>query len=116
MNSYTLKNWLWVVIISLFVIIALLTGCSSAPKQTAGQYCHTSQEIRLKDNERVSSETLVKCNDDPVERVVIKRAGIAQNCGEYTYWMTLNGKPVERKAISCQKWNGTWEIIPTVAN
>lgn len=101
----------------LVIIVALImAGCSSAPKQTASQYCHTSQEMRVKDNERVSSETLVKCNDDPVERVVIKRAGIAQNCGEYTYWMTLNGKPVERRAVSCQKWNGTWEIVPTASN
>jgi len=113
MHPYRVKELMWAVIILLFIMIAALTGCSSAPTQmTARQYCHTSQEIRSKDGSRVSSETLVKCNDDPVERVVIKQAGIASNCKEYTYWVTLNNLPVQQRGMACEKFNGAWEILP----
>jgi hypothetical protein len=95
------------------VITLGVVGCSSAPRQTARPYCHTSQEIRTTDNTVVSSETVVKCNDDPVENIVMKRAGIASNCGESTNWITLpNGKSIETKQLVCQKFNGRWEVIP----
>jgi predicted small secreted protein len=29
MNSYTVKNYLWVVIVLMFIAIALLSGCST---------------------------------------------------------------------------------------
>jgi uncharacterized protein YceK len=91
----------------------VLTGCSSAPvKTTQRQYCHTSQEIKTRDRETVSSETTVKCNDDPIEQMVVRKMGIAANCGEYKYVMNLNGRPVERIGYACQKYNGTWEVVP----
>jgi hypothetical protein len=85
--------------------VIALTGCSSAPKQTASgarQFCYTSQEIRTKNKETVSSETLVKCNDDPIERIVIKKAGMAENCGWTSNWVTLpNGKMINDRYITC---------------
>lgn len=112
MHPYTVKNWLWAVIIAMFIVIALLSGCSSAPKQTARQYCYTSQEIRKNGNDTVSSDTLVKCNDDPIEQMTIKKMGIAQNCGEYKYFIPLNGRMQERRGYACQKFDGAWEVVP----
>ena len=113
MHPYRVKNYLWVLILAMLLLIAVLSGCSSAPKAvTQRQYCHTKQEIRKNGENVVSSEKLVQCNDDPVEQMTIKKMGIAQNCGEYKYFMTLNGRPQERRGYACQKFDGTWEIIP----
>ncbi len=116
MGPYTLKNSLWAVIILLFLIVAL-TGCSSAPKIQAQkpQYCHTSQEILLKNGQKVESATLVECTDDQVKRLTANRLGMASNCGEFTYWTKIGNHNVERKGISCQKLDGSWEIINTTS-
>ena len=99
------------------VPVALLVGCSSAPKAvTQRQYCHTSQEIRKNGDDVVSSDTLVKCNDDPIERMTVKKLGISQNCGEYKYLMPLGGVLQERRGYACQKFDGTWEIVPHPSN
>jgi hypothetical protein len=103
---------MWTVIGLVFLLIAV-TGCSTtAPTGSARQYCYTSQEIRTKNKEQVSSDTLVKCSDDHVDRITIKKAGVAKNCGDYTYYVTLNGRSVEQRGLACEKFNGTWEIIP----
>ena len=96
----------------LALVVVLLAGCSSAPKTPVSQFCHTSKTIEVQDGENVSSKTIVKCSDDLVDRLVIAKTGIAQNCGEFKYYMTLKGQPVERRAYSCKKWDGTWEIVP----
>ena len=91
----------------------VLTGCSSAlVKTTQRQYCYTSQEIKTRNKEEVSSETTVKCNDDPIEQMVVRKIGIATDCGEYKYVMNLNGQPVQRVGYACQEYNGTWEVVP----
>jgi hypothetical protein len=103
MDSYRVKNMLWLVIISLFIVVALLSGCSSTPQQVSEkQFCYTNKEIRVKNGSNVSSETLVKCSDDPIERIVIKRAGMAENCGWTSNWITLpSGRTVNDKYITC---------------
>lgn len=78
MHPYTVKNYLWAIIIVLFLIIAL-TGCSSAPTKTA-QFCNTSKTIEVKDGSAVSSKTTVKCSDDFIERHVPAKIGVDQNC------------------------------------
>lgn len=94
-------------------LAVVLTGCSSAPvKTTQRPYCYTSQEIKTKDRETVSSETTVSCNDDPIKQTNMARAGIAKNCGYYRQWERRNGKEIERQYISCQKPDGTWESFP----
>lgn len=100
----------------LLVLIAIaLTGCSSSPKVVAQkpQYCYTSQKIVTEDKEVVSSRTEVDCTDDQIKRLAVARIGMAPNCGEFTYWMNIGGSNVQRKGISCQKLDGSWEVVNT---
>jgi ABC-type Fe3+-hydroxamate transport system substrate-binding protein len=78
-QSYTVKNYLWLAIILMSLIIVLLSGCSSAPTKTA-QFCNTSKTIQVNDGSTVSSKTTVRCSDDFVERHVPARIGVDQNC------------------------------------
>ena len=95
----------------------VLVGCSSSPKIVAQkpQYCHTSQTIVTENNERVSSRTEVECTDDQIKRLTVNRLGMASNCGEFTYWTRIGNRNVERKGISCQKLDGSWEIVNTTS-
>ena len=97
----------------LLACIMALTGCGSAPKvvERTPQYCHTSQTIVKKNNDTVNSETTVECTDDQIKRIAANRLGMAPNCGEFTYWMQIGGRDVQRKGISCQKTDGNWEVI-----
>lgn len=117
MRPYTVKNYLWAVIVLLYCILFLiLGGCSSAPKVQAQkpQYCHTSQAILTQNGEKVESATLVKCTDDQIKRLTASRAGFSPYCGEFTYWMQIGGRDVQRKGISCQKPDGSWEVVNVV--
>ena len=100
---------------SIILCSLIMVGCSSQPKVVAQkpQYCHTSQDILVKNGERVTSTTLVRCDDDQLNRITERRLGLASNCGEFTYWMKIGGKDVQRKGISCQKPDGSWEVINT---
>lgn len=115
MHSYRVKEYMWVLIITMMLLIALLSGCSSAPKVVAQkpQYCYTNQTIELENNERVNSKTTLECSDDQVKRLFQARSGMAPNCGEFTYWMQMGGTHVQRKGVSCQKPDGSWEIVNT---
>ncbi len=117
MSQYRVKNYLWLLIIVAVIAITLLSGCSSSPKMQAQkpQYCHTSQEILVKNGQKVESATLVECTDDQIKRLTVNRLGMANNCGEFTYWTRIGNKNVERKGISCQKLDGSWEIINTTS-
>jgi uncharacterized protein YceK len=112
MNAYRAKNILWAVII-LAGALVVLSGCSSAPKKVAQkpQYCYTSQTIKTQNGERVNSETTLECTDDQIKKLFQVRSGMAPNCGEYTYWMQIGGRDVQRKGVSCQKPDGSWEIV-----
>lgn len=97
----------------IIVILAVaISGCSSSPKVTTAPYCYTNQDISVKDGERVSSTTRLQCSDNPVERIAIRNYGIAPECGEYKYNMTIQGRLVERRGYACQKLDGTFEIVP----
>ena len=99
----------------LLIVLTSLTlvGCSSAPKVVAEkpQYCYTSQTIKSQNNETVNSETTVECTDDRAKQLSTVRMGMASNCGTFSYWMNLGGKNVQRQGISCQKLDGSWEIV-----
>ena len=101
--------------ISLLLVVSVAvagTGCSSKPIKSAKQYCHTSQEIRVQDKNTVSSETLIKCNDDPIEQIGIKKMGVAKQCFEQPYRHQLpSGRIIEGRGYACQKYDGTWEVI-----
>lgn len=111
MHPYRVKNYLWLVIITLFVIISLLSGCSSAPKTQMSQFCHTSKTVKSTDG-TTSSTTELYCSDDPVERMMEKRAGLAYNCGEFVQPIRLGGRVVYERAISCQRLDGSWYVLP----
>lgn len=91
----------------------VVAGCSSAPKVSAQkpQYCHTSQTIQTQGDEKIDSHTVVECTDDQLKRLFHKRSGMAANCGVYTYWTKIGGRDVQRKGISCQKPDGSWEVV-----
>ena len=95
--------------------LVALAGCSSSPKATAQkpQYCHTSQNIVIRNGEKVDSATLLECTDDQIKRMPAVRLGMAPNCGQFSYWMQIGGNHVQRKGISCQRLDGTWEVINT---
>ncbi len=116
MHPYTVKNYLWLAIIIMIVLIACLSGCSSAPKVQAKkpQYCYTSQTIKTQNGERVNSETTLECTDDQVKRVTSARMGLSNNCGYFNGWMKRGGQDVQYRAISCQLPDGSWEIVDTV--
>ena len=103
--------------IKYLVLIGLVAvaGCSSSPKVTAQQpqYGHTSQNIVIRNGEKVDSATLLECTDDQIKRMPAVRLGMAPNCGQFSYWMQIGGNHVQRKGISCQRLDGTWEVINT---
>ena len=117
MNAYRVKEIMWVFICLLFLLMAL-SGCSSSPKRAASeQFCDlkTITNVQRDTTGRVigqtTKETMV-CSDNRIERMAIKQAGIAKNCGEYSYYVTLKGRSVEQRGLACEKFNGTWEIVP----
>ena len=105
-------------ILAIAAATIVLAGCSSAPKVAAQkpQYCHTSQTIQTQNGERVDSQTVVECTDDQVKKMSSVKLGMSSNCGEFTYWMQIGGKNVQRKGISCQKPDGTWEVVNTTGH
>ena len=115
MHPYRVKEYMWLLIVVMFVVIGLLSGCSSTPVVQAQkpQYCYTSQTIQTQNGDTVNSKTTVECTDDQIKRLAVKRMGMAPNCGEYTYWMKIGGMDVQRKGISCQRLDGSWEIVNT---
>jgi hypothetical protein len=92
-----------------------LVGCSSSPKAVAEKppYCITNQTITLKNGEKVESQTVLECTDDQIKRLAERRLGLSLYCGEFTYWMQIGGNNVQRKGVSCQKPDGSWEVINT---
>ncbi len=113
MHPYRVKEYMWAVILVIFVIIAL-SGCSSTPKQSrlaSNQYCHTKQEIVTQNKDTVSSTTLVKCSDDPVDQYVPAKMGVAKDCYETYVPMYLGGRLVQERIYVCQKLSGVYDVI-----
>lgn len=102
----------------IIVVCALsITACSTySPRAQSEQYCDLKTEtVSIKKNGKVVGEETVevmRCNDNKVDRLFHAQSGIAQDCGEYKYFMTLNNRPVERRGYACKKYDGTWEIVP----
>jgi hypothetical protein len=99
----------------LVVVAASLVGCSSPKKSklVSDQYCHTSQTIEKEDS-NISSKTVIKCTDDPVERYVPAKIGIAKDCYTAHIPMLRNGRSIYEKIIVCQKLNGSYDVVEPV--
>jgi hypothetical protein len=102
-------------LVSIILSALALTACSSSPKVQAQkpQYCYTSQTIETQNGSTVDSRTVVECSDDQIKRMPAVRLGMSPNCGQFTYWTKIGDRDVQRKGISCQKLDGTWEVINT---
>jgi len=105
------------------IILGLISlGLSSAvfAQNQNGQYCDMKTEtVVVRDQNGVLSERTVevmKCNDNPIDRLFLMQSGMAANCGEFSYWMQVGGRNVQRKGVSCQKLDGSWEIVNTGRN
>ena len=97
----------------------LLTACASTQAPVVAekpQYCNTSETVVIQDGETVDSATVVECTDDRIKKLFQVKSGMAPNCGEFTYWMKIGGHDVQRRGVSCQKPDGTWEIVNTGIN
>lgn len=113
MNAYRVKEIMWLVIAVMFLVMSL-AGCSSAPRKSvlfSDQYCHTSQTITTRDKENVSSETVVKCSDDPVEQYKPAKMGVAKDCHEVVVPMNIGGRLVQERMYACQKLNGRYSVV-----
>lgn len=105
----------------LLIVAAAITatGCSSAPKVKAKseQFCDLKTEtVSIRRDGKVVDEKSVEvmvCNDNRIQRLFQVQSGMAPNCGEFTYWMTIGGKNVQRKGVSCQRPDGNWEVVNT---
>jgi hypothetical protein len=94
----------------LLISVLVLAGCSSAPKTSklfADQYCYTSQTIETKDGQSVSSRTRVDCSDDPAEKYVPARLGLAKDC-TVVYIRMPHGM---ERVSACKKFGGHYDIV-----
>ncbi len=119
MDSYKVKNYIWLLIVLMVVVISLLSGCSSAPKvaDSSNQYCHTYQTINKQNGDTVNSNTVIKCSDDMVGKIVDVRAGLAKNCNYIQINIQKGAGYVPRKALVCKDPDGDTHVLPsTVVN
>lgn len=95
----------------LLVVILFTAGCSTKQYDyTQGQYCYTDQQI-VKQDEVVSSTTVLECTDRPSRQSEIQRAGIDSGCNEFWYPEFRNGTRIMTRGVVCEKLNGNYEIV-----
>lgn len=100
-------------------ILLVAAGCSSAPKVKAKseQFCDLkSQTISIRKDGKVVDEKTVEimeCNDNRIQRLFQVQSGMAPTCGTFTYWMKIGDRNVQRKGVSCQRPDGSWEVVNT---
>jgi len=112
MNNYRVKNYLWIVVALLFIVIAL-TGCGSNPKiaDTGHQYCYNNKTITVKNGQEVTSESVTQCSDDVVGKLVDVRAGLAKNCNYAQLHIQKGNNYVPRTAVYCKDASGDTHVL-----
>lgn len=86
----------------------VLAGCASSPTRLPrDQFCYTSQVIETEDKQTVNSRVRVQCTDDPVERYVPAKLGIAKDCIT-TYIQMLHGM---ERVSACKRFDGRYDIV-----
>jgi len=113
MNGYKVKNYLWLLIILMIVVLSLLSGCSSSPKvaDSNNQYCHTYQTINKQNGDTVNSNTTIKCSDDMLGKLVDVRAGLAKNCNYAQINIRRGNEYVPRKVVLCKDHDGDTHVL-----
>lgn len=105
--------------VNVAVILTLFTTDALArePIYEDDQVCDVETRVTVVNNANGTSEQssvkMVKCNDNKIQRLFQVQSGMAPNCGEFTYYMKIGGRDVQRKGVSCQKLDGSWEIVNT---
>jgi hypothetical protein len=105
--------------VNLTFILILLSAdvLAREPIYDDDQVCDVETRVTVVNNANGTSEEssvkMVKCNDNKIQRLFQVQSGMAPNCGEFTYWMKIGGRDVQRKGVSCQKLDGSWEIVNT---
>lgn len=97
----------------MFLIIA---GCSAKQEVevTNSQYCYTDENIRIVDEETVSSEKNITCSDKPKVNHVTRSAGVAGECRSYIHKIQRGGVTKNVKGFLCRFPDGTWEPVNDV--
>ena len=102
----------------MLMAVILLAGCAAPKVQPkTEQFCDMyTKTVVVKTSSGVYEEQTIEvmeCNDNQIKRLFNVQSGMAPNCGEFTYWMNMGGRNVQRKGVSCQKPDGSWEIVNT---
>ena len=97
----------------LITSLTILSACSST-KEVAStqQFCYSKGTIEQTNTDTVNSKFVYECDDRPANNWKLQ-LGIADNCREHWYDVFLNGKRVQRRGYVCQKFDGSWEVVPT---
>ena len=90
--------------------LVFLVGCSSAPKQTASQFCFTTKNIVLDNGQTVASRVQISCSDDPTTRYLPAKVGLSPQCGWSKQYVKKGNSYVEHAFVSCQRPDGLWEV------
>ena len=90
--------------------VSLLAGCSSSPKTVSSDpYCYTDETI-VTENNTVSSETVVRCSDDPLERA--KLVGVdPKNCRRWERQDHVGGRIKTYGGYICRDAKGNWRPL-----
>lgn len=94
--------------------ISLLGACSSTPPVQIGsindQYCYTSSETEVVDDQEVSSKTKVSCSDDPLKRA--KLAGVDErNCRPWSRTDQVHKTLKTYGGYICRDAKGNWRPL-----
>ena len=106
--------------VAIFLALLFIAGCSSTPHipPKTEQFCDLKTEtvvVKGTNGEILSEESkeVMVCNDNKIDRLFYSQSGMASNCGEFNYWTKRGNYDVQRKGVSCQKPDGSWEIVNT---
>lgn len=97
--------------------VGMFSACTTyTPRAQTEQYCDLKTEtVSIKKNGKVIGEETVevmKCNDNKVDRLFHAQSGMAKDCGEFKTRYRLKNRDVEGRGYACQKYDGTYEIVP----
>lgn len=102
----------WKTIFLMWTIGLALLMLSANVLANPNQYCYTKETIEVINGEKVSSKTVVECSDNRIEKLVMKQAGMASNCGIQTLSPRLKGNEyVPNQTIFCKRPDGHWGAV-----